>query len=88
MQALIDIHELSRLLGRAVQTIRNDLARNPLAVPPSIRIPGTRLRRWRPEAVELWVEQATTQGTAQKRGRGRPRKFPGTTAAMSTYIKF
>ena len=78
MQPLIDIRELSRLLGRAVQTIRNDLTRNPSAVPPSIRVPGTRLRRWSPEAVQRWVEQATTKGAAQKRGRGRPKKFAGT----------
>jgi len=74
MQPLLNIGELSRLIRRAEQTIRNDLKRNPAAVPPSIRIPGSRARRWRQEAVDTWVQSLEEAPPAVKRGRGRPRK--------------
>ena len=52
---LLDLHELSRLLGRSQETIKKDLKRNRLAVPPRLHIPGTRLLRWRQADVDAWL---------------------------------
>ena len=75
MQPLIEIKEVARLLGRAVQTLRNDLLRNPAAVPPRVRFPGSNALRWRIEDVEKWVAQYVEMPPEYKRGRGRPRKM-------------
>ena len=52
---ILDIHELACLLQRSPETIRKDLRRNPLAVPPRLHIPGTRLLRWRACDVDAWL---------------------------------
>lgn len=52
---LLDLIELSVLLGRSPETIKKDLTRNRLAVPPRLHIPGTRLLRWRQCDVEVWL---------------------------------
>lgn len=52
MQELLDIHELATVLGRSPETIKSDLGRNPMAVPPPLYIPGTRMLRWRECDVE------------------------------------
>lgn len=82
---ILDINQLSEILGRAPQTIRNDMCRNPKAVPPRIAIPGTRLCRWSLENVEAWIRaNSAAMGVAPldmpgsltiiKRKRGRPPK--------------
>ena len=43
--------------GRSPETIRKDLRRNPAAVPPRLRIEGTRLLRWRAADVDAWLAQ-------------------------------
>ena len=53
--ALLDLQELSELLKRSPETIKKDLKRNSLAVPPRMHIPGTRLLRWRVADVESWL---------------------------------
>lgn len=77
---LINIYQLAIILGRSVQTIRNDMCRNPAAVPPRIIIPGTRLCRWSQENIDIWirknsqaVEPVLTQSENQRK-RGRPHK--------------
>lgn len=57
MSDLLDIHELAELLGRSPETIKKDLRRNPMAVPPRLHIPGTRLLRWRRADVEAWLAE-------------------------------
>lgn len=52
---LMDLNELSTLLGRSPETIKKDLKRNRLAVPPRLYIPGTRLLRWRRVDVDNWL---------------------------------
>ena len=47
MSKLLDLNELADYLGRSPDTIKKDLKRNPIAVPPRLYIPGTRLLRWR-----------------------------------------
>ena len=53
---LLDLQELAALLGRSPETIKKDLKRNRLAVPPRLHIPGTRLLRWRRADVDTWLE--------------------------------
>jgi predicted DNA-binding transcriptional regulator AlpA len=53
---LLDLNDLAALLGRSPETIKKDLRRNRLAVPPRLHIPGTRMLRWRPADVDAWLE--------------------------------
>lgn len=53
--AILDLADLAAMLGRSPQTIKKDLTRNRLAVPPRLHIPGTRLLRWRQVDVDLWL---------------------------------
>ncbi len=53
--ALLDLNELGALLGRSPETIKKDMKRNRLAVPPQLHIPGTRLLRWRRIDVDNWL---------------------------------
>jgi predicted DNA-binding transcriptional regulator AlpA len=52
---LLDLNELGIMLGRSPETIKKDIKRNRLAVPPRLHIPGTRLLRWRKIDVEAWL---------------------------------
>ncbi len=52
---LVDLTELSAMLGRSPETIKKDLKRNRLAVPPRLHIPGTRLLRWRQIDIDSWL---------------------------------
>lgn len=61
MSKLLDLNELADYLGRSPDTIKKDLKRNPIAVPPRLHIPGTRLLRWRMEDVEAWLDQWVIQ---------------------------
>lgn len=56
---LLDLQELADILGRSPETIKKDLKRNPLAVPPRLYIPGTRLLRWRVADVDAWLKAFT-----------------------------
>lgn len=82
---LMDICGLARYLGRAVQTIRNDMCHAPWRVPPYVRI--GRQVRWHSQAVEEWVQAQLCDlrgsrlgrplpraGQSPPRRRGRPRK--------------
>lgn len=62
---LLDLDDLSTLLGRSPETIKKDMKRNRLAVPPRLHIPGTRLLRWRQSDVDTWLAslvEARTEG--------------------------
>lgn len=52
---LLDLQDLSALLSRSPETIKKDMLRNRLAVPPRLHIPGTRLLRWREADVDAWL---------------------------------
>lgn len=52
---LLDLNDLGIMLGRSPETIKKDIKRNRLAVPPRLHIPGTRLLRWRKIDVETWL---------------------------------
>jgi len=58
---LLDLDDLATMLGRSPETIKKDLRRNRLAVPPRVHIPGTRLLRWRVTDVEAWLASYVEQ---------------------------
>ena len=58
---LLELDDLATLLGRSPETIKKDLRRNRLAVPPRVYIPGTRLLRWRMTDVEAWLASNVEQ---------------------------
>jgi predicted DNA-binding transcriptional regulator AlpA len=61
MAPLLNVEELGQILGRSPHTLKRDLRRNPGAVPPRMELPGTRLLRWRPEAVQKWLDEITLE---------------------------
>ncbi len=61
MTPLLDLDDLSHVLGRSPHTVKRDLRRNPSAVPPRLQLPGTKLLRWRQQDVEDWLESLATQ---------------------------
>ena len=67
MQPLLDLGQLAEMLGRSPETIKKDLKRNPLAVPPRLHIPGTRLLRWRLADIETWLAECTEKGTGDEK---------------------
>ena len=71
MSPLLDLSALSRLLGRSPETVRRDLRRNPNAVPPRVRVPGTRLLRWREADVQAWLERHVAFSPDSKQGGAR-----------------
>ena len=52
---ILDLTDLADLLGRSPETIKKDIKRNRLAVPPRLHITGTRLLRWRRPDVDAWL---------------------------------
>lgn len=83
MKALLTVDDLSDCIHKSVTSIRSDVTRNPLSLPPICRLPGTKRLLWRSEDVERWLAEhvsgfARTAGTATNeaiKGRlGRPTK--------------
>jgi predicted DNA-binding transcriptional regulator AlpA len=54
-KSVLDLADLAALLGRSPQSIKKDIHRNRMAVPPRLHIPGTLLLRWRPVDVDVWL---------------------------------
>jgi predicted DNA-binding transcriptional regulator AlpA len=52
---LLDLSELAQILGCSPGTIKNNLRRNPDAVPRRLVVPGGRMLRWRLEDVVTWL---------------------------------
>ena len=82
MKALLTVDDLSDCIHKSVTSIRSDVTRNPLSLPPICRLPGTKRLLWRAEDVERWladhVSGFATAGTATdeaiKAKPGRPTK--------------
>jgi len=55
MQALLTVEQLSVFLQKTVASIRSDVSRNPMSLPPICRLPGTKRLLWRIEDVERWL---------------------------------
>lgn len=57
------IDELASFLRKHKTSLYSDLRRNPGAVPPPIRLPGTSRLLWDPDFVKGWVRQFQTGET-------------------------
>lgn len=73
MQNLLTIHELAVLLHTNASALKTRHYRNPLSIPPVVRIPGDRRYFFNANQVERWIESFAVAATV-KRGPGRPRK--------------
>lgn len=84
MEPLLTIELLAIQINKSVASIRSDASRNPKALPPICRLPGTRRLLWRKEDVMIWQDQhvaarttnagAITSATNVAVKRGRPTK--------------
>ncbi|EMG2114274.1 DNA-binding protein [Pseudomonas aeruginosa] len=79
MQALLTVDQLSTYLHKSVASIRSDVTRNPQALPPLCRLPGTKRLLWRVEDVERWLAEhvvvaAVAISASAEPRRGRPTK--------------
>ena len=72
---LLDLNDLASMLGRSPDTIKKDMLRNRLAVPPRLHIPGTRLLRWRRVDVAAWLASHVEQRDVEGRGDQQESNF-------------
>lgn len=71
------LDQLAEFLSRPKATILKDRVRNPDAVPPAKRLPGTRHLLWHRPTVEKWLEGLAPASPDPMRAKGpggRPRK--------------
>lgn len=54
---VVDVEGLSPLLKRAPKTIKVDMSRRPLSVPPAVHIPGSRSPLWIVSDVLAWMKR-------------------------------
>jgi hypothetical protein len=91
---VLSVEQLAKIVHKSPSSIRSDASRNPGALPPICRIPGTKRLLWRIEDVQAWLAAHVEKSdiahyaqiiTAHKKGPGRPRKtaFASTTIASS-----
>lgn len=74
MEDVLDINQLALRLGDSVDTIEENMKRNPIQVPPRMYIRGNAaLVRWRLNTVEAWVR-------GREAGRSLPRRRRTTTS--------
>lgn len=52
---LLTIDDLAQILRKSIHSVRNDLSRNPAALPPRCRLPGTLRNLWRRQDVDAWL---------------------------------
>lgn len=52
---LVTLDELALILRKSIHSVRNDLSRNPAALPPRCRLPGTLRNLWRRQDVDAWL---------------------------------
>lgn len=67
-QRLLNLDDLAQMLGRATDTIKKDMRRNPEAVPPRLVLPHTKLLRWRACDVDAWLAQFVQPVTQREAG--------------------
>jgi len=64
----MDATELGKLLGRATSSIQVAVSKYPDTLPPTFKVPGTRLVKWRKKDVRDWMD-AMAQVELDKRKR-------------------
>lgn len=51
----LDVDELAELLGESASSLKRKIKANSHKVPPRMRLPGSKMLRWRLHEVESWV---------------------------------
>lgn len=84
VHTLLRVEDLAKRIHKSVASIRSDACRNPYALPPLCRLPGTKRLLWREEDVNRWLAEHVVstssaprpvrQTTDVTRRRGRPTK--------------
>jgi predicted DNA-binding transcriptional regulator AlpA len=69
MTNYLEVHELAEVLGNSPETIRKNMRSNPMAVPPRMHIPGTRMLRWRRADVDAWLDEERLPPNSQGDGK-------------------
>jgi hypothetical protein len=82
VEQLLSVEQLAAVLHKSPASIRSAASRNPSALPPICRLPGTKRLLWRQHDVDVWlarfaslgVQHAAAQaanavGIAKRRGR-------------------
>lgn len=72
----LSLDELAALLKRSPTTILNDRVRNPGAVPPAIRLPGTRHLLWEQSTVCAWLSRFTEGEDRERTAALAPAEAP------------
>lgn len=81
--SLLRVEDLAERIHKSVASIRSDVSRNPHALPPLCRLPGTKRLLWREEDVSRWLAAHVVSSNdvsdekpipATKSRRGRPTK--------------
>lgn len=82
---LMDVAQMALLLRKTVSSIRSDVSRNPMSLPPICRLPGSRRLLWRFDDVNAWLASCVEHrpqvsntsaflASNEPKRRGRPRK--------------
>lgn len=83
---VLTVEQLSLLLHKSPSSIRSDASRNPAALPPICRLPGSKRLLWLMKDVREWMSSCVDRsnslsshqpeclGVQSPRKRGRPRK--------------
>lgn len=85
---LLDLNDLASMLGRSPETIKKDISRNHLAVPPRLHIPGTRLLRWRRVDVDTWLASHVEQRDVEGRDDQQEADIHRTTSTTRCMVPF
>ena len=81
MEPLLDLDQLAVVLRRPTSSILSDRTRNPCAVPPAVRAPGSRRLFWRQCDVERWLATHVEQRAVEQPESGRLRRVGRPTKA-------
>mgnify|MGYP000875209024 CR=1 FL=1 len=52
---VLTIDQLAAVLGKQRSSIATDITRNPLAIPPFFKLPGSRKPLWLEDTVDAWL---------------------------------
>lgn len=63
----MDVGSLAMLLGRSARSIKNDVSRNPLSLPPIFRPPGTQKVMFKVKEVVEWMEELAEAENKRRR---------------------
>lgn len=83
---VLTVEQLAKFIHKTPASIRSDASRNPIALPPICRLPGSKRLLWLLDDVRQWMSACVDRSNASSvqtfqaadpsiaRKRGRPRK--------------